>query len=244
MATRGVRDVKENRSAWPLPLPDAIPLEVALERTLAIGAKRGQNLTHVRDALRQALRPSRLARLEALHASSYRTNRPFPHTVIDNLLPAAVLQSVNAELPEGYYLPTETKRNQGCSKLLRSGQAHSFYCANIKGREERKSGLQHDDDMGPATVMAFHALKSAEFTAFLERLSGVERPLYPDPEYLGTGVHMVAPGGMLGLHADFNVYRKFGVARRVNTFLYLNKDWPNSYGGHLELWNKDKTRCE
>ena len=26
--------------------------------------------------------------------------------------------------------------------------------------------------------------------------------------------------------------------------MYLNRDWEESYGGHLELWNKEMTNCE
>mgnify|MGYP006181091653 CR=1 FL=1 len=35
-----------------------------------------------------------------------------------------------------------------------------------------------------------------------------------------------------------------GLHRRVNVFLYLNPDWKEEYGGHLELWTRDLQRCE
>ena len=31
--------------------------------------------------------------------------------------------------------------------------------------------------------------------------------------------------------------------RRVNVFLFLNDEWPEEYGGHLELWNKELNTC-
>ena len=31
--------------------------------------------------------------------------------------------------------------------------------------------------------------------------------------------------------------------RRVNLLLYLNKNWLDSYGGCLELWDKEMTKC-
>jgi hypothetical protein len=46
------------------------------------------------------------------------------------------------------------------------------------------------------------------------------------------------------VHADFNKHRDFGLDRRLNLLLYLNKDWREEYGGHLQLWNRDVTRCE
>ena len=49
--------------------------------------------------------------------------------------------------------------------------------------------------------------------------------------YKGSGVHITTRGGHLKVHADFNRL-KFNesdhrpMQRRVNVFLYLNKDWP------------------
>ena len=28
------------------------------------------------------------------------------------------------------------------------------------------------------------------------------------------------------------------LARRANLLVYLNEDWPDEYGGHLELWDR------
>ena len=45
------------------------------------------------------------------------------------------------------------------------------------------------------------------------------------------------------MHADFNRYDQFNIDRRVNTFVYMNDDWPEEYGGHLELWSTDMKSC-
>jgi hypothetical protein len=68
--------------------------------------------------------------------------------------------------------------------------------------------------------------------------------LISDPCFEGGGLHQIPRGGKLGIHADFNKHRRFGLDRRLNVILYLNKDWRDEYGGHLELWNRDVTRCE
>src|SRR5262249_10915505 len=31
--------------------------------------------------------------------------------------------------------------------------------------------------------------------------------------------------------------------RRLNLLVYLNRDWNDEYGGHLELWDPSMTRC-
>ena len=48
----------------------------------------------------------------------------------------------------------------------------------------------------------------------------------------------------MNIHADFNRYARYDMHRRVNVFIYLNPNWTESYGGHLELWSKDLLRCE
>jgi hypothetical protein len=52
-----------------------------------------------------------------------------------------------------------------------------------------------------------------------------------------------APGGLLAVHADFNRYKKYGLDRRVNVFLYLTPDWQREWGGDLELWGTDMEAC-
>jgi Rps23 Pro-64 3,4-dihydroxylase Tpa1-like proline 4-hydroxylase len=49
---------------------------------------------------------------------------------------------------------------------------------------------------------------------------------------------------MLEVHADFNWHDYLRLHRRLNVLIYLNPDWRDSYGGHLELWSRDMSRCE
>ena len=44
--------------------------------------------------------------------------------------------------------------------------------------------------------------------------------------------------------ADQSATGRVRLHRRVNIFVYLNHDWPDSYGGHLELWARNMSRCE
>ena len=44
--------------------------------------------------------------------------------------------------------------------------------------------------------------------------------------------------GISSIHADFNLHEKMQVERRLNLLIYLNDDWPEEYGGQLELWDK------
>ncbi|WP_162625617.1 2OG-Fe(II) oxygenase, partial [Mycolicibacterium llatzerense] len=50
-------------------------------------------------------------------------------------------------------------------------------------------------------------------------------------------------GGFLKVHADFNRHHRLNLDRRLNGLLYLNKDWEESWGGHIQLWDRDMQHC-
>jgi hypothetical protein len=108
--------------------------------------------------------------------------------------------------------------------------------------ENKKSSINTDERMGTYTRILFSFLKSSTFTKFLEDLSGISN-LLPEPHFHGSGLHFTASGGSLDIHADFNRHPGNNLDRRVNVFIYLNDDWPEEYGGHLELWSKDMQSC-
>jgi len=86
-------------------------------------------------------------------------------------------------------------------------------------------------------------LNSMSFLEFLSAVTGIQN-LIPDPGFEGGGLHQILPGGKLGVHADFNKHRSFGLDRRLNVLVYLNKDWREDYGGHLQLWDREMRACE
>ena len=50
-------------------------------------------------------------------------------------------------------------------------------------------------------------MKSSAFLRFLEALTGIAA-LIPDPQFRGSGLHFVGPGGRLAVHADFARYEQ------------------------------------
>ena len=49
---------------------------------------------------------------------------------------------------------------------------------------------------------------------------------------------------MLKIHTDFSKHPTLDLDRRVNVLIYLNKNWDQTYGGDLELWDKEMKFCE
>jgi len=84
----------------------------------------------------------------------------------------------------------------------------------------------------------FSEVNSDSFLSWLSQLSGIKN-LRSDPSLLGGGLHLIKRGGKLDVHEDFNIHRKLNALRCLNLIVYLNKDWKEDWGGHLELWNKD-----
>lgn len=154
-------------------------------------------------------------------AGTYRSADPFPHTVLDGLLPDAV---ADAAASEHAALPDDSWR--------------SYVHLN-----ERKYAHSAPTEWGPTLRAVNEALNGAEFVSFLERLTGIDG-LQADPFLDGAGLHRSPRGGFLNVHADFTAHhRDPHLARRVNLLLFLNPRWDRAWGGDLELWSRDMGRC-
>ncbi len=65
--------------------------------------------------------------------------------------------------------------------------------------------------------------------------------LCSDPTLRGGGLHVIEPGGRLGIHVDFNRHPDLPLKRTVNTLLYLNRDWDPAWQGELTLTDQQET---
>ena len=84
---------------------------------------------------------------------------------------------------------------------------------------------------------------SATFLKFLGTLTG-QYGLVMDPHYRGGGLHSTCRGGKLMVHADKSRHPNKKLDQIINLIYFLNPDWQEEWGGHLELWNKDLTECK
>ncbi len=149
-------------------------------------------------------------------SSAHRAAHPFPHTVIDDFLPPDALRAVQAEFPA----PGTPGWERYDDPL------------------QKKLGSRDETKLGPCTRLLLHELNSEPFLRFLEELTGIEG-LISDPWLEGGGLHQIERGGMLKVHVDFNKHTLYQLDRRINVLLYLNDDWDEAWGGHLELWDTE-----
>jgi len=90
----------------------------------------------------------------------------------------------------------------------------------------------------------FDFLNSDFFLTFLQRITNIQEKLIPDFELNGGGLHEIKKGGLLKIHSDFNKHPSLDLDRRLNVLIYLNKNWKDEYGGHLEFWDREMTACK
>jgi hypothetical protein len=105
----------------------------------------------------QVLDVERLMQIAAARSSDYRGAAPFPHIMLDGLFSAALLEQAVAELPAA------------------SARWTTYNTVNESKQVCSDAGL-----FGPTAEIIVHALNSAPFVRFLERLTGITG-LIPDP---------------------------------------------------------------
>lgn len=152
------------------------------------------------------------------HAAAYQSRKPFHYGGFDSFLPPEILDRVKQDLTQLPEAETSFDRPQ-----------------------ERLKTSYIPERLPDYTRRLFYALNSRPVLAFVEKLTGIDG-LIPDPYFAGGGVHVVANGGHLDIHADFNHHAKLNLERRVNLLIYLNRDWQEDYGGSFEVWNDDMTQ--
>ncbi len=152
---------------------------------------------------------------------AYKTAQPFPHLIIDNMFPASQLEDLVSEMRP---LNTEHWVHEDNDHL-------------------KKTNLRSAVDLGDTGFRHTALLHSAGFLYLLSELTGIWE-LLPDPYLQGAGYHIIPQGGKFDVHVDRNTAYETGLNRRLTLITYLNKSWEHEYGGQLELWNADGTRCD
>ena len=157
---------------------------------------------------------------DLLH-EDYVSAQPFPHIVLDGILPGDLPRRILANFPVAA-LASDTVFN-----------------INYGGHFKRQVA---PEDCNAFVRELFHFFNSRPMLAFLEGLSGITG-LLPDPYFEGGGFHEISAGGLLGIHADFRIHERLHLQRRLNLLIYLNENWQDEWNGRLELWDRKMQGC-
>ena len=153
-------------------------------------------------------------------ATSYCFAEPYPHIVIDEFLPAWLIEEILEKFP--------VERNS----------EDKFYESEFSGLHKRQVAPYHCEER---IQTFFNFFNSSPFIRFLESLTKIDS-LIGDPHFGGGGFHEIFRGGHLGVHADYRIHTELHLNRRINVLLYLNKNWKKEYGGELEIWDKNMSK--
>lgn len=144
----------------------------------------------------------------------YSNSKPFPHAIIEGLIPTEILEGVLSAFPSKFDREWDNKHERKKSK---------------------------SDNLPPEARRFVDHCHSEAFLFYLSKLTGIE-DLVPDPSLVGAGYHELPIGGFLGMHVDFTFHKGLGLYRRLNFLTYLNKDWQDADGGELFLGKEKEVR--
>lgn len=153
------------------------------------------------------------------YTAEFSTSKPFKHIVIDNFLPADIAEQILDHFPS---LEAMDKR---------------YFFVN-----ENKKEQSDFTELNPVFLDVQGYLNSTEMINYISELTQIEH-LKSDEHLLGSGCHQGGNGSYLDIHIDFNRHPITNLHRRLNLIIFFNKNWKNSMGGTLELWNEDVSNC-
>lgn len=154
--------------------------------------------------------------------AEYPRQQPFAHIVLENFLRPEAARQAMRDFPS----------------------ATSDQWLHYKHFNENKLGQSKLELMPDSLARIIRECSAPEFCGWLSKLTGIAN-LIPDPDLDGGGLHQSSRGGFLRVHTDFTAHPKHANwARRVNLLIYLNENWLDQYGGHLELWDAQMKGCQ
>jgi len=157
---------------------------------------------------------------DLLH-KDYMEAQPFPHIVLNDILPERLMQEIVANFP------------------VEAISSDKIFDIGYGGHHKRQI---MPEDCNAFNRNIFQFFNSRPVLQFLEGLTGIGG-LLPDPYYDGGGFHETSKGGKLGIHADFRVNERLHLQRRLNLLIYLNPVWEDQWLGELELWDRGMKHC-
>jgi len=145
--------------------------------------------------------------------------------------------------PYRYVMIENFLEEETANKLFSSFPNDAELSKHYKGLNEQKSEGSNFSAFDTAFTDVRSALNSEEFRKTIEKITGIH-DVFSTDDAMGSGVHQGRNGSYLDIHIDFNIHHLSNVHRRLNLLIFLNKNWKESYGGKLEMWNADVSKCE
>lgn len=153
--------------------------------------------------------PKKARALGSLLAEDYRSTEPFPHIVMEGILPDHLMRQVLHHLPK--------------EKL----QTVVVFDIGYGDHHKREVMPEQCD---PVVCEFFHSMNSRPMLQFLDGLTSVDA-LLPDPYFNAGGFHEASRDVKLGVHADSRIHGQLNVQRRINLPICLNEARDDEWRG-------------
>jgi len=152
-------------------------------------------------------------------SEAFSNHNPIRHIVIDNFLQPEIAEKIFQNFP-------------GIDNMN----------THYKGINEKKAEHSDFSHLHPYFETVRNTLASNDFTEWLTSITNIPS-LESVPDRLGYGLHQGANNSFLDVHVDYNIHPIKKLYRKLNLILFFNSEWKDSWGGHLELWDKDVKNC-
>ena len=148
--------------------------------------------------------------------TEYRSHPGYSLLTLDNFLPSAVVKKMSDEL--------ENIPLSDCKRFTRRGSCM----------------YEHNNlDETPIADEVVHALHSSSFVKWLQEVTDTV-DLIPDPHLIGAGYMKSFKGDSLKIHTDFNWNEQIRLHRMLSVVIYLNEEWKDEWGGHLNFYDLNR----
>src|SRR3989344_4246078 len=142
------------------------------------------------------------------------TTTPFPHVVIDNVLPEQLVSDLQEEITN---IPSKQ---------------FDYIINPFEKKKVLKGAIIKEQKLPTKTLELFKYLESKEFISKLENTFNTK--LIVDSERHFHGIHKIDEcGDLLDIHLDSSIHPVLNLKKKLTVGLYLSKNWNDLCQGEL-----------
>lgn len=164
---------------------------------------------------------------------SFQNAKPFKHVVIDNFLTTEHAEELHQKFPsiksEKWIIDYDDNKTP-----ILYAKDNPFEGMLISISDKKKFPTVYKD--------LFDYFDTQEFIEYIQEITGITG-LMPDTTGRHAGIRGMINESFQHIHSDAVLHPETGLEKRLTMILYLNPAWKSSYGGELELWDDDISKC-